>query len=233
VSSHGLPSYILSDNGSTFECAGRELTAILNDPKFQNYMGGKNIRWEHYLEYAPWWGGWIERLNRIFKSSLRKVLGGACVAVWELYTLLKECEAVMNSRPLTYVYDDVQEGQAITPSMLWCGKDLTQLPPNMFAYKFGRKVPMTCKERLKHLLKLKNYFETRFLKEYLMGLTDQHATSRHGVEVRQPQVGDIVLINDKASSKVKIPRSRWNIGRILTLHPGRDGTVRSVDVRMV
>lgn len=66
-----------------------------------------------------------------------------------------------------------------------------------------------------------------------MGLTDRHATSRHGVEVRQPQVGDIVLINDKASSKVKIPRSRWNIGRILTLHPGRDGTVRSVDVRMV
>ena len=233
VSSHGLPSYILSDNGSTFVCAGKELTAILNDPKFQRYMGSRNIKWEHYLEYAPWWGGWIERLNRIFKSSLRKVLGGACVAMWEFYTFLKECEAVMNSRPLTYVYDDVQEGQAITPSMLWCGKDLTQLPPDMFTFRFGRKAPMTCKERLKHLSKRKTYFKTRFLKEYLTGLTERHATSRHGFDVREPKVGDTVLINDKASSKVKIPRNRWNLGRILTLHPGRDGKVRSVDVRMV
>ena len=233
VSSHGLPSYILSDNGSTFVCAGKELTAILNHPKFQRYMGSRNIKWEHYLEYAPWWGGWIERLNRIFKSSLRKVLGGACVAMWEFYTFLKECEAVMNSRPLTYVYDDVQEGQAITPSMLWCGKDLTQLPPDMFTFRFGRKAPMTCKERLKHLSKRKTYFKTRFLKEYLTGLTERHATSRHGFDVREPKVGDTVLINDKASSKVKIPRNRWNLGRILTLHPGRDGKVRSVDVRMV
>ena len=233
VTDHGLPSYILSDNSTTFECAGRELTTILNHPKFQKYMGSRNIKWEHYIEYAPWWGGWIERLNRTFKSSIHKVLGGACVTDWELYTVLKEAEAVMNSRPLTYVYDDLQEGQAITPSMLYCGKDLTQLPPNMFDFRFGRKHPMTCKERMKHLEKLKTYFRTRFTKEYLTELGERHATSRTGRAVRQPKIDDIVLVNDRATSKIPIPRTKWNLGRIVVLHPGRDGTVRSVDVRMV
>lgn len=231
VSSHGLPSYIMSDNSSTFECAGRELQAILNDPQFQKYLGNRNIRWDHYLEYSPHWGGWIERLNRVFKSAVRKVLSGVCVSFMELYTLLKEVEAVMNSRPISYVYDDVHEGQAITPSMLHCGRDLTQLPPNMFNFRFGRKHPQTCKDRLKYLEKVKTYFWTRWSREYLTELSERHAVTRKGKQVRQPRIDDIVLVKEGGSMS-KIPRSRWPLGKIVLLHPGRDGVVRSVDVSL-
>lgn len=231
VSARGLPSYILSDNSKTFECASEELMTIINDPKFQAYLSNLNIRWDRYLEYAPWWGGWIEKLNKVFKSSIRKVLGGTVLTFMELYTLLKEVEAVMNSRPLTYVYDDANEGQAITPSLLLYGKDLTQLPPNMFDYKFERKSPQTCRERLKYLEKLKNYFWTRYQREYLTELTERHARKRKGKAVRQAKVDDIVLVKEGGET-VKIPRSRWKIGRIVQVHPGRDGQVRSVDVRV-
>ena len=232
VSDFGLPAYIMSDNGKSFECAGRELQAILNHPRFQKYLGGRNIRWDHYLEYSPQWGGWIEKLNHSFKSAIRKVLGGTCVTFMELYTLLKEIQAVMNSRPISYVYDGINEGRAITPSMLHCGKNLTQLPPNMFDYKFDRKNPMTCRERLKHLEKVKTYFRTRWTKEYLAELTEKHANIRRGKPVRQPQVGDIVLVKDGSQTLVKIPRCKWPLGRIVKVHPGRDGLVRSVDLYM-
>lgn len=229
VSRRGLPSFIMSDNSPTFKCASSELTTILNDPRFQKYLNSRNIRWQRYLEYAPYWGGWIEKLNHVFKSAIRKVIGGACVSFAELSTLLIEVEAIMNSRPISYVYDDVNEGQAITPSILLCGKDLTQLPPNMFEYRFERKQPQTCRERLKYLDKIKTYFWTRWTREYLTELTDKHAAARKGVEVRQPKVDDIVLVKE-GSDTVKIPRHKWKLGRISAVYPGRDGKVRSVDV---
>ena len=231
VSRRGLPSYIMSDNSLTFQCASSEFTAIFNHPRFQQYFNGRNIRWQHYLEYAPWWGGWIERLNRVFKSSLRKVLGGSSVSFDELSTLLAEIEAIMNSRPISYVYDDVHEGQAITPSLLLCGKDLTQLPPDMFQHKFERKQPQVCRERLKYLEKLKTYFWTRWTREYLTELTEKHAAVRHGKTVREPKVDDIVLVKE-GSETVKIPRHKWKLGKIATVYPGRDGMVRSVDVKL-
>ena len=231
VSRRGLPAYILSDNGSTFKCASRELTSILNHPKFQQYLGGRNIRWERYLEYAPWWGGWIERLNRVFKSSIHKVLSGSKVSFTELTCLLYEVEAIINSRPITYVYDDANEGQALTPSLLICGKDLTQLPPDMFNFKFGRKNPMTCKERMKYLEKLKTYFWTRWTREYLAELSERHASTRKGVSVREPKVGDVVLMKEGGDT-VKIPRHKWQLGRIIAVYEGRDNKVRSVDVRL-
>ena len=230
VARRGLPSFILSDNSATFKCASSEFTTILNDPKFQKYLNGRNIRWQRYLEYSPWWGGWVERLNHVFKSALRKVLGGACVSFDELSTLLVEVESIMNSRPISYVYDDVHEGQAITPSILMCGKDLTQLPPNMFEYKFERKHPQTCRERLKYLDKIKTYFWTRWTREYLAELAEKHARAHKG-EVREPKVDDIVLVKEGGET-VKIPRHLWKIGRIMAVHEGRDGKVRSVDVRL-
>ena len=160
-----------------------------------------------------------------------KVLGGSNVSFDELSTLLCEIEAIMNSRPISYVYDDIHEGQAITPSLLLCGKDLTQLPAGMFNHKFDRKQPQTCRERLKYLEKLKTYFWTRYTREYLTELSDRHLTQRHGKEVREPKVDDIVLVKE-GSDTVKIPRHKWKVARVVQLHPGRDGRVRSVDINL-
>ena len=79
--------------------------------------------------------------------------------------------------------------------------------------------------------KLKTYFWTRWTREYLTELTEKHAARRHGRTVREPKVDDIVLVKEGGDT-VKIPRHKWKLGRIITVHEGRDGKVRSVDVKI-
>jgi hypothetical protein len=66
------------------------------------------------------------------KTCLRKVLGRASINFEEMCTVLTEVEAVLNSRPLTYVYNEVDELQPLTPAHFLVGKRLTPLPPKPF-----------------------------------------------------------------------------------------------------
>ncbi|KAL4720857.1 hypothetical protein ACJJTC_007005 [Scirpophaga incertulas] len=77
----------------------------------------------------------------------------------------------------------------------------------------------------KRALRLADYFWTRWIKEYLPVLIPrrQCQDSPH----RQPmKLGDVVLIVDE-----NLPRGMWPIGCITTLHLGKDGTVRVVEVK--
>lgn len=71
------------------------------------------------MEKAPWWGGYWERLVRSIKSPIKKVIGRSTLRYDEMSTLLTEVEAVINARPLTYVYDDQESvSYPLTPSDL-------------------------------------------------------------------------------------------------------------------
>ena len=78
----GTPTLIASDNGKTF----------------------KNSRVQRQrVEAAPWWGGFFEHLVKSVKLSLKTCLRNARLNYDKLSTTLVEVEAVLNSRPLTYV----------------------------------------------------------------------------------------------------------------------------------
>ena len=227
VSRRGIPSVVKSDNAQTFKCVAKEFNKILSHPKMEKYIGDHRIKWEFYLERAPWWGGWIERLVGIVKKHLRKVIGKDTLSSDELTTLLYEIEAVVNSRPITFLYDRVEEGEAITPSLLIAGKKLTQLPP-LFEVRVENKEPQICRGRLKYMEKLKTYFWNRFQKEYLAELTERHALTKVSSDNRQAKVGDVVLLKNEM-----LPRSYWRLGRIISVKPGSDGIVRSARVKIV
>jgi hypothetical protein len=70
---------------------------------------------------VPWWGGFFERLVGLVKRCLRKVLGNAKLTFEELLTTLVEVEGTLNSRPLTYIYDEV-ENDVLTPNHLIFGR---------------------------------------------------------------------------------------------------------------
>ena len=116
ISRRGLPNLIVSDNAKTSESTEKELTAILDNPEVQDYFTGKRIKWQYNLARAPWWGGFFERLIKEVKLCLKKVLGRARLTFDELSTILVEIEAVLNSRPLTYLYTDNIE-EPLTPSI--------------------------------------------------------------------------------------------------------------------
>ncbi|GFU79074.1 integrase catalytic domain-containing protein [Trichonephila clavipes] len=51
------------------------------------------------------------------KAILRKILRRAALDYEELITVLCDCERVINSRPLTYVSEEVDDVSPLTPEM--------------------------------------------------------------------------------------------------------------------
>lgn len=56
---------------------------------------------------APWKGGFYERLIGLVKYSMRKTIARQILQYDDFNTLI-ETEAVINSRPLTYVNEEVE-----------------------------------------------------------------------------------------------------------------------------
>ena len=72
---------------------------------------------------SQWWGGFFERMVLCMKGCLKKTLGSPRLTSEELITVLTEITSVLNSRPLTYVYEDEIE-ELLTPSHLMLGRRL-------------------------------------------------------------------------------------------------------------
>ena len=97
----GVPATILSDNAKTFKAASKEIRGILRSSRLTEHFLSKGIKWKWIVELSPWKGGIWDHLIRSTKRCLVKVVGRALLS-----TILVEIEAVVNSRPLTYVFDD-------------------------------------------------------------------------------------------------------------------------------
>ena len=70
---------------------------------------------------------------------------------------------------------------------------------------------------------LANCFWTRWMKEYLPMLQERQKWIG---ERRNLEVDDLVLVVDK-----NIPRGRWLLGRCMKVFPGRDGRVRTAEIK--
>ena len=65
----------------------------------------------------------------------QKTIGKAYLNMIELNTILIEVEAVLNSRPLTYPYVDINDASPLTPSHFLCGHRLLTLPDTRVSVK--------------------------------------------------------------------------------------------------
>ena len=88
---------------------------VVNDPSVQSYLSDLRIKWSSIVELSPWMGGFYKRLVGITKMSLRKSIGRVSLTSSQLQTILTEVEAIINTRPLAYVDNDL-ENQIITPA---------------------------------------------------------------------------------------------------------------------
>ena len=77
----------------------------------------ERIDWWFNPPTAAWWGSWWEHLIRLLKQLLKKTLGRASLTYEELETVLCDCKAVINSRPLTYISEDVADLASLTLNM--------------------------------------------------------------------------------------------------------------------
>ncbi|GBM38558.1 hypothetical protein AVEN_110219-1 [Araneus ventricosus] len=149
-------------------------------------------------------------------------LGKSSLTYEELYTVLVEIEAVINSRPITYLYSNVNEPDPLSPSHFLTGSKLTVLPsPNT--------VPKSSKcdliKRWKHRLLLLDHFWKRFYKEYLLD-------ARSAMFSKIPKNSGQFKISDVLIREDNVKRCNWKLGKIKTLFPGRDGKIRSCEIQV-
>ncbi|GBM09627.1 hypothetical protein AVEN_223462-1, partial [Araneus ventricosus] len=229
ISRRGICHTVNSDNAMTFKSADIELKRLymnICEPEVQNYFGKKGIKWQYIVERAAWWGGYWERMVQITKIALRKILGRALVSFEELQTILAEIEAIINSRPLTYVYNEPNEPFPLTPANFLTGRRLTALPN--WSGKRNIELFKGKKELIKRYLyreKILNNFWKRWKREYLLQLKGANLNKNVNVKT-EFNVNDIVLIGEE-----KVPRQLWKLGKVIDVHKGRDSKVRSATIK--
>ena len=156
--------------------------------------------------------------DKVNKESLKCNVKKKNIKDEALVKLLCEVEAILNGRPLTKVADDPRDFNALTPNHLLLFKSNESFPPGIFS-----KNDEYCRRRWRQIQYLAGLFWKRWIKEYLPIL--QYRNKWQKVK-RNIAEGDIVLVVEQ-----NIPRGEWPVGRFSKVNAGRDGLVRSAEVR--
>ena len=207
---------------------------VFTDQSLLSYVSSEGIRWSFTTALAPWQGGFYERLVGMVKRCLRKALGRKYFTLEQLATLLAEIEAVLNSRPLTYVYEDFQSGFTLTPSHFLVANRKLGLPSTEDGYcadedyQPKRNTATQLLTAWKKGQKYLDLFWKVWRGEYLLSLRENlpiHHKNSKRLTSMVPNVDDVVLIKDD-----NIPRCSWKLGKIQKLIPGHDNQIRSADI---
>ena len=220
----GLPRTLLSDNATTFKAASKDIRRIILSREVQTYLSDRGISWHFIVQRAAWHGAIWERLVRSVKRCLRKVIGRASIIIEELQTLLVEIEGIINSRPLTYVYDDLSGvSYPLTPSQLIYGYSTARSPNGRHFEIISTNESLT--KRSNYHRQLLKHFAKRWKQEYLLALREVASLTNPSNEPIV-SVGDIVVLKDEQTKRVF-----WKLGEIVELIVGRDKNIRAAKVK--
>jgi len=210
-----------SDNGQNFIGAVHELQDLvfkIDQEKVVKSTSSHGLTWNFNPPSAAHFGGVFEVMIKAAKRATSAVLGNADITDEELSSAFIGAEALLNSRPLTY--------QSASPS------DITPLTPSHFLHgELGRRAAPVLADDVRHPRKrwrrvqeLIRHFWHRWIQEWLPSLGSRSKWTLHN---RDFAVGDVVLVMN-----TETPRGTWPLGRIVSVHPGRDGHVRVVTVKV-
>ena len=212
------------DRGTNFVGAHRELKESLDSldvSKIESFLLRESCQFTDFrfnMPYASHSGGVWERQIRTVRRVLSSLLYslGSHLDDESLLTLLCECSAIINSRPLSVEHLSDITMEPITPNHLLTMKaDINIPPPGEFgsAECYSRK-------RWRRVQGLANQFWARWKKEYLQSLQIRSKWQR---SQRSIAIGDIVLLKDDNA-----PRCEWSLCKVVHIYPSSDKKVRSI-----
>ena len=160
----------------------------------------------------------METLVKITKRCLKAVIKDWLLHEHALHVLLLETESIMNSRPLTSISDNIDNLEPLTPNhflIVW------SLSNTNFANITEKKV--NTRTKWKSVQAVTNMYWKRWTKEYLPLLALRNKWTKHRENMK---IGDIVIFEED-----NIERSKWSLARVIKLFYGKDGVVRSVQLK--
>ena len=153
------------------------------------------------------------------KYHLKHIVSTVKLTFEEMSTVLTQIEACLNSRPLVPLICDEDGFEALTPGHFLIGRSLDSLPDHFLSY---RSIPL-----LRHWYLCQNlvrHFWQRWSTEYFSTLNKFAKWYRPSQNL---SVGEIVVLQGE-----KVAPTRWPLAKVLQVHPGKDGIVRVVTVKM-
>ena len=226
VSRRGLPSVMISDNAKTFKSAANDIKKIRQSREVQRHLTNKQVNWQFiFLEKAPWWGGFWERLVQSIIRCLKKTIGQTTLTYEELRTAVIEIESTLNNRPLTYICGD-EDGSSccLTPANLIYGNRLSSIP-NERQYDITSTSQCLTK-RARYQFRLLAEFNRQWRRDYLLSLRE-YSKGKNKATQSLPVIkkGDVVILKDEHTS-----RCWWKLAMVTELVVGRDNQVRAAKI---
>ena len=153
------------------------------------------------------------------KLHLRKVVGDVKLSFEELYTLITQVEACLNSRPLAPLLDASEGMEVLTPGHFLVGRSLQALPDPSASYQ-----SISMLKRWHLVQALTRHFWKRWSSEYLITLSRINKWQSRKPNLRE---GDIVAVKEDTFTTP----SQWPIARIVRTNQGSDGRVRVASIK--
>ena len=178
------------------------------------------MQWKLIPPYSPHFGGLWESAVKSVKRHLRRVVGDQRLTLEELYTILTQVEACLNSRPLHPLSSDPMDLTPLTPGHFLIGAELMVLPQQDLLHLRQHSL-----NRYQLIQQMIQHFWKRWHQEYLHELQQRHRWQSDSSDILA--IGTLVLIRDD-----NLPPLRWRLGRVAELHPGADGVTRVASIRV-
>ncbi|EPB66129.1 integrase core domain protein [Ancylostoma ceylanicum] len=239
-SRRGIPSSITCDNAPTFLLSAEILAHVIDNAESLPLIANNKIEWRHITAYAPWQGGFYERLIKSIKHSLYKTLGKIHLDLDSLITVVTEIEASLNTRPLTYQeaeleqlttlrpIDFIQKDMVVTYPFDAIGTDAEDPDYQPATAQGAIQTRKQAEEALQSSYATTQKVWQTWHSEYLLSLREQHrkwlSSARNNPA--KPHEGAVVLLMDPI-----LPRNEWRLARIVEARAGTDGVVREAKLR--
>lgn len=226
IARRGRPTTFFTDNGTNFVGARRELEAVyrlLDTPEasesLSQFLTDQRITWKHSPARSPHFGGIWEAGIKQMKTLLFKTLGTQKLTAEDMYTILTEVEAILNSRPLVPLDSTPIDGaQVLTPGHFLVGRSLKALP-----HTLDTTSKITSLRRWNLCKRLTQDLWRKWSQDYLQLL---QKFQRWKYPKRSVRVGDVVLLKDS-----ELFLRSWPLAVVDQVHPGEDGLVRVATLR--
>lgn len=220
----GQVTDIYTDNGSNFvaanELIAEDLRQAMMDTEltFAELLANDGVTWHFSPPSAPHFNGLAEAGVRSMKYHLRRIVGTTILTFEELYTVLCQIEAVLNSRPIHALTNEFSDFTVLTPGHFLMGSPPLLLPePTLVNVNENRL------NRWQLMDRMKQDFWRVWSTEYLSGLQQR---PKWQSAIGNLKIGQLVIIRQD-----DLPPAKWLLGRIEQIHPGDDGLVRVATVR--
>ncbi|XP_033212174.1 uncharacterized protein LOC117169775 [Belonocnema kinseyi] len=168
---------------------------------------------------SPYIGSLWEAAVKCAKTHLRKVMGSFSLTFEELTTTFAKIVACLTSRFLIPMSSDPTDFTLLTQCHLIIGEPLTCIPEDDLC-----EVPQNRLTRMQHLTQIKQHFWSKRTQNYLTQL--HHRSKWTSVQGQKIKPGTMVLLQDK-----DLPPMKWYLGRVIKVHPRKNGLTRVVTVQ--